>query len=207
MGGTISTDSPEFSPLGGEDVDKRRRVICVSAATVLAGLLATPASRLLMAAETNKLLLQPWPELKNPKAPSFEVFYKLSQIVTCRQNLSQEAAKKVFQVFLNEPWVEKHIATAYTVLRTKLEGATSQTSLPDLLHKEVLEESEAWFVSHLITTWYLGVYYHHSTSPIMVLDQEALMWQVATGLVVQAGDPNLQPGYWANKPKDFQDDV
>ena len=206
MGRTISTHSPELSQ-GGEDVDKRRRVICASAASVLSGLLATPVSRLLLAAETTKLLSQPWPELKKSKAPSFEVFYKLSQIVTCREMLSKDAAKKLFQVFMDEPWVEKHISTAYITLRKKLEETKANASLPALLEKGVLEPSEAWFVSHLITTWYLGVYYHHTTSPKLVLRQDALMWQATNGLVVQAGDPSLQPGYWASKPVDYQDDA
>lgn len=111
----------------------------------------------------------------DPHNPSFEVFYKLSQVLTCEPDLEKNAARKVFAVFQDEPWGKEHIASTYTAIVKANEQAKPQ-SITEMLDNKIFTEGEAWFVSHLITTWFLGVYYHQERPTQRVLYEEALMF-------------------------------
>lgn len=114
-------------------------------------------------------------ELPAPDAtdtPSFEVFLALSQLVTLRRQLDVSIARRMYPLFLDEPLGRQHIRSTYAQL-----SSLATTTNPDGRDpKAMLGKGEAWFASHLLTTWYLGVYYHERMPPHRVAYAEALMF-------------------------------
>jgi hypothetical protein len=140
------------------------------------------------------------PRAGNPFAPSFDVFLALSQIVLVRSRLNTDAARKLHKVFVDEPWGPKHIGHAYAVLRDELarqyrnRGARGQVSFSRL------QEGERWFVGHLVTTWYLGVYYHEQRQTQRLLYEDALMFDTIRGVLPIPFLENVGFGAWADPP-------
>ena len=63
---------------------------------------------------------------------------------------------------------------------------------------------EKWFLHHIITTWYLGIYYHDKRTE-RVLYEDALMWDAVSDMVPAAGFSTGEYGYWENPPAAFMD--
>lgn len=104
----------------------------------------------------------------DPDAPhSFAVFYALSQLLTQRAQLDRSLTQQIYHLMLDEPWGAHHIATTYAQLLGALSSPESQA---------VLGQGQAWFASHVLTTWYLGVYYHERIPPQRVTHTGALMF-------------------------------
>jgi hypothetical protein len=78
---------------------------------------------------------------------------------------------------MDEPWGKEHIVSCYKKLLVLLD--TSRLVYPPYTDqvREKLSASEKWFISHLLTTWFVGVYYHESTPAKRILYQQALMFQ------------------------------
>lgn len=94
-------------------------------------------------------------------------------LVTCHDDLDRSVSDRLYPVFMEEPWGPKHIATAYAVIHAAVppDGLTCEP-----VHRVSLDTGEAWFVEHLVTTWYLGVYYHAERPTRRLLYEEALMF-------------------------------
>jgi|SRR5688572_14398444 hypothetical protein len=139
------------------------------------------------------------PPVGNPFSPSYEVFLALSQIMVLRTKLDEEIARKLFAVFSDEPWGPKHIGHAYAVLRSELAqaGAGSGTTPVSV---SGLGEGERWFVSHLVTTWYLGVYYHEQRPTQRITYAGALMFDAVRGLLPITYFESVGYGKWINPP-------
>jgi hypothetical protein len=99
--------------------------------------------------------------------PSLEIFVALSAIITLRDNLDKESTERMYAVFMDEPWGPQHIASVYTKMQQKLDNPSQES---------IFTEGEAWFTSHLLTTWYLGIYYHAQRPTQRVLYEHALMF-------------------------------
>jgi len=140
------------------------------------------------------------PAVKDPRKPSFSIFYALSQIVTFHENLDRESAKKLYPVFMKEPWGSKHIVATYKQLRDLLASNTN----PDLLFSEIESGSigvgQKWFAEHLLTTWYTGIYYYEKKPPRRLLYEEALLLKTMSGFVPLYFLENLEYGSWSNPP-------
>ena len=182
----------------------RRQFLLISGKAVAGLLVAASGGEAALAAATHKILLLPNPPLDDPSSPSFDVFYRLCQLVTGRIDLDMEIAIKMFEAFRGEPWVEKHISTSYQLLLKELEKTDPQTSVPQLLSENLLKDGEKWFASHIITTWYLGVYYHPERENVRVTYEGALMHEIVADYRPVPGFSDLETGYWAYKPTAFK---
>ncbi|MBI2509061.1 MAG: hypothetical protein HYV99_03530 [Betaproteobacteria bacterium] len=181
-------------------MDRKRRATLVGIAdAILGAALATSAARSALAAETARLLSRTLPELNDPARPSFDVFYALSQLVTCRSRLDRKAAEKLYPLFMEEPWGPKHIATAYEGLTKALTKAPGACSAPELIASGALGKGETWFCTHLLITWYLGIYYHERKT-VRVLYEDALMQDPVRNLTTIPGLTGGEPGYWIKPP-------
>jgi Membrane bound FAD containing D-sorbitol dehydrogenase len=140
------------------------------------------------------------PPSRNPFAPEFDEFLALSQIVLMRSNLDKAGARKLYDVFVEEPWGPKHIGHAYAVLRRELAQTRRHGGAVGPLSLSRLEDGERWFVKHLLTTWYLGVYYHAERPTQRLLYDEALMFDAIRGVIPVPFLEATGFGAWAEPP-------
>jgi Membrane bound FAD containing D-sorbitol dehydrogenase len=145
------------------------------------------------------------PATGNPFAPSYEVFLALSRIVLMRSKLDEAIARKLFDVFSDEPWGLKHIGHAYAVLRNEVVAANNRKQDgPAPLSR--LGEGEQWFVGHLVTTWYLGIYYHEQRPTQRITYAGALMFDAVTGLLPVTYFESVGYGSWIAPPDGIRKD-
>lgn len=142
----------------------------------------------------------PAPDIADKSNPSFDIFYRLSQWVTCREELDLDIARKFYDVLQNEPWGKEHISRTYLKIREAAETRKGETNVPQLMQDKTLDETETWFVSHLLTTYYLGVYYHEEREDTRLFYEEALMHDAIEGLAPIRLSGSTPFGEWNGKP-------
>ncbi len=136
----------------------------------------------------------------DPNAPSFEVFVALSQIVLLRDQLDESAARRMYELFVDEPWGPKHVHTAYKALRAAIVERNRKADRMAPAPLNALGPGEKWFVSHLVTTWYLGVYYHEQRPTQRVTYTHALMFDAIRGTLPIPYLESTGFGAWAELP-------
>jgi hypothetical protein len=132
------------------------------------------------------------------KEATLEVFTALSAIVTLHDDLDSDAAARMHKIFMDEPWGPDHIVRSYNKLRAAL-GNKSRAVLTEPSWQ--LDEGERWFVGHLLTTWYLGIYYHNERPTQRVTYEHALMFAPVRGVIPIPFFENTPFGEWADPPK------
>lgn len=140
------------------------------------------------------------PDSSHIGPPSYDQFLALSKIVTVKENLNDEVARKMFKVFMDEPWGPEHIKSAYRALYTAIVAHSGKQEFPDLLEGVKLTKGERWFISHLLTTWYLGVYYHEERPTQRITFEGALMYEVLQGAMPIWFTGERVPGNWREPP-------
>jgi hypothetical protein len=128
------------------------------------------------------------PSGADPTLPTFDMFLALSRIVLARSDLDQSVARRMFEVFMDEPWAGDRILSAYAALRGDATASSSN-----------LGSDDRWFVSHLISTWYLGVYYREGEPPQRIAYAGALMHEAMQGLA-PAPFQSVGFGKWSELP-------
>lgn len=106
-----------------------------------------------------------------------------------QDNLDGDTARRLYDVFMKEPWGVEHMTGLYAKLQSALAGK-----------KQELTEGEKWFSGHLLTTWYLGVYYHESSPPLRLAYDTALMFRAGDGVIPVPLVESVSYGDWAKKP-------
>jgi D-sorbitol dehydrogenase-like protein len=151
--------------------------------------------------ETGVELVLPPPG--NPMFPSLETFRALSQIAFARTVLDETLVRRMYEIFMDEPWGPKHIGTAYAVLYRALGQAKSENwKLAEWL--PLLGPGEKWFVSHLITTYYLGIYYHEQRPTRRVTYEDAAMFDAIRGILPVPFLESTGFGTWTDPPPNAQ---
>jgi hypothetical protein len=140
------------------------------------------------------------PEPGDHNAPSFEVFAALSRIVMLRADLDLDLARRMYSVFMAEPWGPKHIGTAYARLRQAIIARSKVLNDAEPVPLDDLDSGEKWFVSHLLVTWYLGVYYHEQRPTQRITLDGALMFDAVRGLMPKPFIEDVGFGAWADVP-------
>ncbi|KAB7613486.1 hypothetical protein F9L33_12905 [Amylibacter sp. SFDW26] len=171
--------------------------------SVVLSLLSYGLGNTAMAKETLRIFQNYSPSLNDPEHPSFDVFYHLSQLICCRENLDKDGAQTMYLLMQQEPWGKKHISTAYTEIKNGLENRQSDASIADLVEAKEIGDGEAWFVSHILSTWYTGIYFHEAQPKQRILYDAALMWDVVGNYIAPPGTRILEPGSWANIPDEY----
>lgn len=132
---------------------------------------------------------------------TFDIFFALSKIITARALLDKAAAQKIYAVFIHEPWAKEHIIDCYKKLLILLDRAQLMYP-PYTTHiRNQLNASEKWFISHLLTTWYTGIYYHESAPTQRILYQQALMFDALSQTYPIPLVEAIGYGGWATPPK------
>lgn len=131
--------------------------------------------------------------------PVAEQFWLLSRFVTGRDDLERSLTDRLYPYFENEPWGNRHIGITLSRSIAGLNEERLPNTVPELFDANVYLEGEAWFLEHLLTTWYLGIYYHERLTQ-RVLYEDALMWDTVSDMVPVAGFSNMEYGYWTKPP-------
>ena len=139
------------------------------------------------------------PPANRSNAATFEIFLALSQIILVQADLDQGVARRLYDLFMAEPWGPKHIATAYAALR-KTFTDSGQHGGQETFAQTQLPYGETWFISHLVTTWYVGVYYHPERSTQWITLNRALMFRAVRDLVPERYRESVGFGSWAHPP-------
>ena len=178
----------------------RRQSFALFGGSLASAMLAPEGARAELAEFSRDLQALAPVTLQNPDNPGYEVFYRLSQLVTCQVDLDEAVARRCYLLFQQEPWGKEHIATTFQQIQDAIEE--TPTSVPELMRSGALGEGQTWFASHMLATWYFGIYYHESSEPVRVAFEQALMWHSLDGLVEAPGFSTLDPGAWSKPPRD-----
>lgn len=175
---------------------RRREFILATAAAIAADLAPAAAA----SGTLQRLAGEPISPDPRGRRPTLAQFYRLCQWVTHRLEPDREVARIFYPVFVDEPWGPKHILTALRQIEDAQTDADAAEPVWTLIEQRRLGDGEAWFVSHLLTTWYLGVYYHETRTERLIYDQ-ALMWERLRRWAVIPGVPLSQPIAWHLPPQ------
>jgi hypothetical protein len=129
---------------------------------------------------------------------SLEVFRVLSNVITLQDDLDPDATKRMYEVFSAEPWGPEHMLRVYNKIRAAL-GDKMRPAMKDKSWQ--FDEGEKWFAGHVLTTWYLGIYYHNERPTQRVTYEHALMFRSLRGIIPIPLFENTPFGEWANPPK------
>jgi hypothetical protein len=114
---------------------------------------------------------------------TLEVFTALSRMITLRDNLDAETTRRMYKVFMDEPWGREHVLRLHKKLSAALAAGADRKKLSLKDEKWQLDDGEKWFAGHLLTTWYLGVYYHEKRPKQRVAYETALMFDTIRGII------------------------
>ena len=178
------------------DVSRRTLLAALLKATVTA-VAANYWTGLASADETMTIRL---PEVDATGDVSFALFHALSRIVTLREHLDEDVARRMYPLFLAEPWGVHHIRSTYAQLLAVLNLPAANRGPNHPATNTQLGNAQAWFASHVLTTWYLGVYYHERTAPIRVMHSEALMFDAAGSTLPRPYFEATGFGNWSHRP-------
>ena len=146
------------------------------------------------------------PSPADPNNPPFEVFEALCWIALARTKLDVKLVRRMYEIFMEEPWGPKHIGHAYATLYEALahtgEKLEERREPPPVSR---LGSGERWFVSHLVTTWYLGIYYHEQRPTRRITRSGALMYAALRGLAPVPYTESSGYGAWAVPPSNHGD--
>ena len=135
---------------------------------------------------------------------TFEHFYKLSSWVTYQNDLDEDVARYMFEVIKDEPWGDGHTAVVYNKLGRKIAEEQRVVDVAELIKTDYFEHGESWFISHIVMTWYLGIYYHNERETKLITYEGALMRKMAGEHVPIPYYGRTPYGEWSEPPKKFE---
>jgi len=135
--------------------------------------------------------------------PTLEVFAFLSSVVTLREDLDPGIMKQMYDVFLDEPWGPNHILRCHRKITAALSRHGKSSKRPPLKAPSwQFDDGEKWFLGHLLTTWYTGVYYHEQRPPQVISYEKALMFDAARAIIPVPFIEATGFGNWADAPEE-----
>lgn len=139
--------------------------------------------------------------LPSDEAIDFDVFYRFCQLVTAQVDLDLDVARSIYDLNQEEPWGIFHASSIYRKIVSNKPVIGPAPTLPNMIENDEFSEGEEWYLTHLMTTWLMGIYYHESkTEPVRVSFNAPLMRQVVADFIPVPGASEFAPGYWAHNP-------
>jgi hypothetical protein len=133
-------------------------------------------------------------------AASFEVFLALSQIVLIEADLDRRVARRLHELFSAEPYGPQHVVSCYGALRATF-LMRGRRGGQQAVARATLSSGESWFISHLVTTWFVGIYYHAERPVSWLTLHDAMMYRPVRDLLPVRYVESVGFGNWANPPK------
>lgn len=122
-------------------------------------------------------------------------FIRLSEVLTGTDQLDRETAGKILERLQTEPWGREHLAQ----ITPKILGPDAPTDRQKLFDKTRYTEGEHWFIGHVLTTWFTGIYYHQTNYAISY--RYALMHAAIQDVRPVPGHCNGEFGFWSQPPQ------
>jgi len=134
-----------------------------------------------------------------PRTPeygdAFDQFLRLSRVLTRTHDLDATVATKIFQMIADEPYGIGHVREIHASLADLPHGPDGQIQIDPADYTE----GKQWFISHLLITWYTGVYFHSRGNQYVSL-KHALMYEKLAEFRAPPTFCSGQPGAWALPP-------
>lgn len=144
-----------------------------------------------------------WAELQDEvprvKDEDFQAFVTISVFLTGVKQLDLEIAREIFTHLLAEPWGKEHLEQITVKLSPLLMAESMVVPRWQLLHPTRFTGTEHWFIQHILTTWYTGIYYFEDTS-LFVAYQRALMNVALQDVMPTPGFSDGAFGFWSQLP-------
>ena len=134
--------------------------------------------------------------IENEDHISLEKFFWLSQIITKQNNLDEQTSRKIYQLIMDEPYGNEHLINVFTRFQQQTIGGNARNIM---VRASDFSDSEQWFISHLMLTWYTGVYFHDSGHHNVTL-KHALMYNKISNFLSPPTYCSGAPGSWKDPP-------
>lgn len=138
------------------------------------------------------------PPLVDRNRPSLADFVRLSRTLTGHAELDSGMAERIYRLILAEPWGSQHVAQVYEKIQAAVARDPTRTR-EQVVRPDAFQSGEQWFISHVLVTWYTGVYYHE-TGHQGVGFEHALIHQTLLDLMPIPTLCDKVPGFWADPP-------
>jgi len=135
--------------------------------------------------------------IENENHISFEKFFWMSQMITKQNNLDEKTTRKIYRLIINEPYGPEHLRSVYQ--QVKLKQTESKGEQRIIIKPADFSAGEQWFISHLLLTWYTGVYYHDKGNHHVTL-KHALMYKKISNFRTPPTYCAGAPGHWDGPP-------
>ena len=112
-----------------------------------------------------------------------------------------DIARYIFEVIKDEPWGAGHVALVYNKLGAKIAAEQDIVDVAELINTGFFVHVESWFISHIVMTWYLGIYYHNERDTKLITYEGALMRQLIGDHVPVPYIGNTPYGKWSELPE------
>lgn len=129
----------------------------------------------------------------------FQAFVTISVFLTGVKNLDLEIARKIYDHLRAEPWGKQHLELITVKISPLLMSESLVVPRWQLLHPTRFSETEHWFIQHILTTWYTGIYYFENTAQFVTY-QHALMNVALQDVRPTPGVSDGNYGFWSEPP-------
>lgn len=138
-------------------------------------------------------------EIPQIKDEDFRAFVAISVFLTGVQNLDLEIARNIYDHLRAEPWGKEHLEQITVKLSPLLMADSLVVPRWQLLHPTRFTETEHWFIQHILTTWYTGIYYFEGTT-LFIAYRRALMNVAVRDVMPTPGFSEAEFGFWSELP-------
>lgn len=129
----------------------------------------------------------------------FQAFVTISVFLTGVKQLDMEIAREIFKRFQAEPWGKEHLEKITVKLTPLLMAESLVVPRWQLLHPTRFTETEHWFIQHILTTWYTGIYYFEDKAEFIAY-KRALMNVALQDVMPTPGFSESAFGFWTQLP-------
>jgi hypothetical protein len=129
-------------------------------------------------------------------ADNLDRFIELSSAITGVQDLDKDTAQKILDLIRVEPWGKEHLSQ----IGEKILPSGNDSHSPQMqLNPAIFTEGERWFIGHLLTTWFTGVFYHQIGNHVVTY-RHALMHTAIQDVRPIPGHCDGSFGFWSKPP-------
>lgn len=132
-------------------------------------------------------------------ADDLDAFIRLSAVLTGVQQLDRETAQRILDVIRAEPWGKEHLMQIGGKLLPSGPDKPMPAMRQQLFDPKRFTDGERWFIGHLLTTWFTGVYYHQKGNQVVAY-RNALMHVAIQDVRPIPGHCSGTFGFWADPP-------
>lgn len=141
----------------------------------------------------------PGPGSAAPVSEDLDAFIGLSAVATGVSMLDRETARLILEHIRSEPWGKEHLAQIAAKMMPAVSGSPLPASRQQLLDPLRYTEGERWFIGHLLTTWFTGIYYHQTGNHVIAY-RDALMHVALQDVRSIPGHCEGRFGFWSDPP-------